>query len=179
MSKTVVSKRYASALFEIAKETKMLDQFEDDLKTVKEVFKQNPKLMVLLQHPKLDMTKKKELVKEGFGTLTAPVLNTFYLLVERHRTESIPEVADEFAKLANEARGTEEAVVYSVRLLSETELSELSAAFAKKIGKTSLRLKNVIDQTLIGGVKLKIGNRIFDGSVSGKLARIEKQLVTK
>lgn len=157
----------------------MFDQFEDDLMTVKEVFTQNPTLMVLLQHPKMDMQKKKELVKEGFGSLSSQVLNTVYLLVDRHRTDIIPAVADEFAVLANQVRGTEDAIVYSVRLLNETELNELSAAFAKRIGKTSLRLKNVIDQTLIGGIKLKIGNRIFDGSVSGKLARIEKQLVIK
>ncbi|MGD6816542.1 F0F1 ATP synthase subunit delta [Metabacillus sp. 84] len=179
MSNPAVSKRYASALFEIAKETKMLDQFEDDLMTVKEVFRQNPKLMALLQHPKMDLRKKKDLIKEGFSSLTSQVLNTFCILVERHRTDSIPEIADEFAKLANDARGTENAIVYSVRLLSEQELSELSASFAGRIGKTALKLHNVIDQTLIGGVKLRIGNRIYDGSVSGKLARIEKQLVTK
>jgi F-type H+-transporting ATPase subunit delta len=91
----------------------------------------------------------------------------------------IPELADHFVKLANDERGTEDAIVYSVRLLDQDELTALSDTFAKKIGKTSLRLRNVIDQNLIGGVKLRIGNRIYDGSISGKLERIERQLVAK
>ncbi|MBD1383473.1 F0F1 ATP synthase subunit delta [Metabacillus arenae] len=179
MSREVVGKRYALALFQIAKEKQSLDQFEEDLLVVKEVFGQNRDFLEVLIHPKVTLEQKKFIVREAFSKLSPQILYTLLLLVERHRISVIADLADHFVQLSNEARGTEDATVYSVRPLKDEELSALSAVFAAKIGKRSLRLQNEIDKNLIGGVKLRIGNRIYDGSVSGKLERIERQLVTK
>jgi F-type H+-transporting ATPase subunit delta len=179
MSKEIVAARYALALFQIANETNTIDQVEEELILVQTVTKDNPELLNVLTHPKVLLEKKKSILSEAFASLSQPVLNTLLILVERQRINVIPELAGHFMKLANEKRGTEDATVYSVRLLKQDELSALSDTFAKKIGKTSLRLRNVIDQDLIGGVKLRIGNRIYDGSISGKLERIERQLVAK
>ncbi|MFY4775241.1 F0F1 ATP synthase subunit delta [Metabacillus sp. RGM 3146] len=180
MSNEIVAKRYASALFQIALEQESLQAFEEDLKVVKQVFRSNPKLIAMLNHPKISVNEKKSLVQSGFASLLNPaVLNTLSLLVDRNRIDVINEMADEFTRLSNEKSGTEDGIVYSVRILSNEELNELSVAFAKKIGKKALRLENVIDQSLVGGVKIRMGNRIYDGSISGKLERIERTLVKR
>lgn len=179
MSKEIVADRYALALFQIAKENNTIDQFEQELLVIQKVTLDNPELLNVLKHPKVLLEKKKSMIGEAFASLSQPVLNTLLILVERQRISVIPQLAEHFVKLANDERGTEDATVYSVRLLSQDELTALSDTFAKKIGKSSLRLKNVIDQNLVGGVKLRIGNRIYDGSISGKLERIERQLVAK
>lgn len=88
----------------------------------------------------------------------------------------MPDLTDEFIKLANEARQTEDAIVYSVKPLTDAEISSLSQVFANKAGVASLRIRNEVQTDLIGGIKVRIGNRIFDGGVSGKLQRIERQL---
>jgi F-type H+-transporting ATPase subunit delta len=67
--------------------------------------------------------------------------------------------------------------VYSTRPLTEAEQQALSATFAAKVGKQSLRIENIVDTNLLGGIKLRIGNRIFDGSLRGKLERLERQLL--
>lgn len=177
MSNGMVAKRYAVALFQLAKEQNVIDQIENELLVVKEVFTTNQELIDVLNHPKVTNEAKKSIVKEAFGSLSQQVVNTLYLLVDRHRVDVVTEIVNHFVQSANEVRGTEDAIVYSVRPLSDTELSAISTSFAKKIGKNSLRLQNVVDAKLIGGVKLRIGNRIYDGSVSGKLERIERQLV--
>lgn len=177
MSKGIVAKRYAVALFQLAKEQNVIDQIENELLVVKEVFTMNQELINVFNHPKVTNEAKKSIIKEAFSGLSQQVVNTLYLLVDRHRVDVVTEIVDYFVQSANEARGTEDAIVYSVRPLSDSELSAISASFAKKIGKTSLRLQNVVDSKLIGGVKLRIGNRIYDGSISGKLERIERQLV--
>ncbi|WP_226671454.1 F0F1 ATP synthase subunit delta [Metabacillus litoralis] len=177
MSKGIVAKRYAVALFQLAQEQNAIDQIESELQVVKEVFTTNQDLVDVLSHPKVTNEMKKSIVKEAFTNLSQQVVNTLLLLVDRHRVDVVTEVVSHFVDQANEFRGTEDAIVYSIRPLSETELSSISSSFAKKIGKKSLRLQNVIDTKLIGGVKLRIGNRIYDGSVSGKLERIERQLV--
>jgi F-type H+-transporting ATPase subunit delta len=177
MSKEIATKRYALALFQIAKEQNLLDQFEDELRAVKKVFEENTDLRKVFMNPKVDLSKKKAIVQEAFASLSTYVKNTLLLLLDRHRENIVADMADEFIQLANETRGVAEAKVYSVRPLTDDEIRALSEAFAKKVGKESLRIENIIDQTLIGGVKLRIGNRIFDGSVRGKLERLERELI--
>lgn len=179
MSNGTVAKRYAIALFQVAKEQNVLDQVEQELLAVKAVFTENSQLISVLNHPKVTKEKKKLLVKESFSKLSSPVLNTLLILIDRHRQASILSVVDFFTEAANDARGIADAKVYSVRELTEDEKNALSEAFAKKVGKSTLRIQNIVDKNIIGGVKLRIGNRIYDGSVSGKLARIERELLTK
>ena len=62
-------------------------------------------------------------------------------------------------------------------LLTEEETKAISTTFAKKLGKKDLRIENIVDSNLLGGIKLRIGNRIYDGSLQGKLERLERQLL--
>jgi F-type H+-transporting ATPase subunit delta len=179
MSKGTVAKRYAIALFQVAQEQNLLEQIEQELLAVKAVFTENDKLLSVLNHPKVSKATKKSLVKESFANVSAPVLNTLLILIDRHRQSVIPDVADLFIEEANNARGIADAKVYSVRPLSDEEKTSLSQTFAKKVGKVALRVENIVDPSILGGVKLRIGNRIYDGSVSGKLARVERELLNK
>jgi F-type H+-transporting ATPase subunit delta len=177
MSNTAVAKRYALALFEIAKEQNSLETIEQELRVVKSIFIENNEINTLLETPKIPLDKKKEIVKEAFITASPSVLNTLLLLTDRHRSGEIVAVVDAFIDLANEERGIAEATVYSVRPLSDDEKEALSSSFAKKVGKQSLRIENVTDDSLLGGIRVQIGNRIFDGSLVGKLNRLERELI--
>ncbi|MFS0862973.1 F0F1 ATP synthase subunit delta [Fredinandcohnia sp. 179-A 10B2 NHS] len=177
MSKGIVAKRYAVALFQVAKEQNALDQFEEEIRTVKQVFSNNEDFQNVLKNPKLTVESKKSIVTEAFAGFSQMTLNTLYILIDRHREDIIADVADEFVALVNDEKGIAEATVYSVRPLTKDEETGLSTVFASKIGKRSLRIQNVVDSSLIGGVKLRIGNRIYDGSVKGKLERLERELI--
>lgn len=178
MSQSAVANRYAVALFQLAKEQNLLEQLENELTVVKEVVEQNPQFMVLLKQPKISKEAKKALVKDAFNGVTGTVLNLMFLLIDRKREDILNEVVEEYFDLANDARGIAQAKVYSVRALSKEEEEALSDVFAKKVGKSELRIINIVDQSLVGGVKLRIGNTIYDGSVKGKLERIERQLLS-
>ncbi|WP_449620810.1 F0F1 ATP synthase subunit delta [Robertmurraya sp. Marseille-Q9965] len=178
MSSSGVAKRYASALFQLSKEHNLLDQMEAELRVVKEVLVDNAELNAVLKSPKLPIEKKKEILKNAFLQVNTFVLNTLMLLIDRHRVDEITAVADEFIQLANDDRGIAEAQVYTIRPLTDEERDALSSTFAKKVGKTSLRINNIVDSNLLGGVKVRIGNRIFDGSLSGKLERLERTLLS-
>jgi F-type H+-transporting ATPase subunit delta len=178
MSNTLVAKRYASALFQIANEQQILGQVEEDLRVVKEVLEYNSDLKAVLKSSKLTIDKKKEIVKNAFASVNVFVLNTVLVLIDRHREDQIVEVTDQFLELANEAMGIAEAEVYSARELTDAEREALSATFAAKIGKKSLRIENIVDSNLLGGIRLRIGNRIYDGSLRGKLDRLERKLLS-
>jgi F-type H+-transporting ATPase subunit delta len=78
--------------------------------------------------------------------------------------------------LANGAKGIAEATVYSVRALSDAELEKLAQTFAKRLNKNAVKLENKVDPSIIGGVKIRMGNTIYDGSLSAKLKRIERNI---
>jgi F-type H+-transporting ATPase subunit delta len=178
MSNSIVAKRYASALFQIAKEQKILTAVEEELRVVREVLQYNNELKVVLKSSKLTIEKKKEILKAAFATVNVYILNTLLLLIDRHRENEMVEVVNQFIHLANEEMGIAEAKVYSVRPLTDSEREAISSVFAAKIGKKSLQIENFVDSDLLGGIVLRIGNRIYDGSLRGKLNRLERKLLT-
>ncbi|WP_058308696.1 F0F1 ATP synthase subunit delta [Gracilibacillus massiliensis] len=178
MSNTNVAKRYAEALFRIAVEKETLDFLETELTTVKEVFQTNQQFLQFLQHPKVDADKKKQLLNEAFAGFSKDVLHTLSLLVDRHNESIVPEVVDHFITFANEANGVKQATVYSVHALSDAEKQEITNVFTKKWNVKQLKINNKVDPEIIGGVKIKVDNTIYDGSIKGKLDRLERKIVT-
>ncbi|MDN3018077.1 F0F1 ATP synthase subunit delta [Paenibacillus sp. BSR1-1] len=178
MSNSMVAKRYASALFQISKEQQILSNVEEELRVVREVLDYNADLKAVLKSSKLTNENKKEIIRNAFSTVNAYVLNTLMILIDRHREDEIVEVVNQFIELANEEMGIAEAKVYSIRPLTEAEREAVSTTFAEKIGKKSLRIENIVDSDLLGGIKLRIGNRIYDGSLRGKLNRLERKLLS-
>lgn len=172
-----VAERYALALFQVAQKHGTSLEVEQDLREVKKVFKMTPELYNLIVSPKLSADKRTNLINEVFIGANPFVLNTFQLMAERKRMDEVGSLADEFIALSNNAQGIEDAKVYSTRPLTEEERVSISTVFANKIGKQSLRIENIIDPSLIGGLRLQIGNRIYDSSVSTKLARLQRQLI--
>ena len=178
MSNSMVAKRYALALFQIAKETQALGVIEEELRVVKEVVQYNPDLKAILNSSKLSIVEKKEIIKTAFTTVNVNVVNTLLILIDRHREDEIVNVANEFLELANDEMGIAEAQVYSTRELTVAEREAISAVFAAKVGKKSLKIENIVDSHLLGGIRLRIGNRIYDGSLRGKLDRLERKLLS-
>ena len=177
MSDLAVAKRYAVALFQLAKEQNLLDQIEEELRTVKEVFTKDHELLDFLEHPKVTAGAKRDMITNAFSGLSTFVQNTLKLMADRHRSDVITAMTDEFIELANEEKSVADATIYSVRPLTTAETETVSTTFAAKIGKRTLRITNITDSNVLGGIKIRIGNRIYDGTVSGKLERLSKQLL--
>lgn len=177
MSQSVVAKRYALALFELAQQNGQTVSVQDDLRELKKVFQDNEELGQLLGSPKLTVAKKKELLSQLFNGVQPLVMNTLQLLLDKKRIDEIINLIDDYNEFANDAAGVAEAKVYSTRPLTEEESQSISTAFAQKVGKQSLRIENIIDPSLIGGIRLQIGNRIYDSSVSAKLERLKRDLI--
>ena len=177
MSQSVVAKRYASGLFELSQQHGQTASIQEEIQELKKAFRDNKDLGELLGSPKLSLAKKKELIATIFQGVNQIIVNTFYVLLDAKRIDVVDHVFNEFLDLANDAAGIAEAKVYSTRPLTEQETNSLSAAFAKKVGKQSLRIENIIDPSLIGGVRLQIGNQIYDSSVSTKLNKLQRKLI--
>ncbi|RSL31812.1 F0F1 ATP synthase subunit delta [Salibacterium salarium] len=170
--------RYAVALFELSKEKGVLDQTRSELEVVKQVFTDNEEFHELLGHPMVSKEKKQSLIRESFSALSDIVQHTLLLLLEKKRIDTVYQIVEKFEELADEEQKIGHATVYTVKPLSEAEHEKISQTFAEKTGKETLHIKNEIDSELIGGMKVHIGDIIFDGSVKGQLNRLERNLVS-
>lgn len=177
MSNSDVANRYALALFELAKEHGQIDSIQGELQELKKVFRTNIELEQLLNNPRLSMAKKKELLATLFNGMNPLIQNTLFVMLEKNRLNETVNVVDEFIEFANETAGVADAKVFSTRALTQEESNNISVAFASKVGRRSLRIENIIDPNLIGGFRLQIGNRIYDGSLSGKLEQLKRNLI--
>ncbi|WP_391207508.1 F0F1 ATP synthase subunit delta [Psychrobacillus sp. L4] len=177
MSNSTAAKRYAIALFELAQQKNELRSVEEDLRELKIVWNTNKELNTLFTSPKLSLDKKKELIRQIFTTANPIVINTLLVLIDKKRLGEVGNIINEFMTLSNEAQGVADAKVYSTRALTEEERTNISIAFAKNVGKQSLRIENIVDPSIIGGIRVQIGNRIYDSSLITKLDRLKRNLI--
>src|SRR5699024_4385742 len=160
--------------FEVASEKKQVDTVERELQVLKQAIDENPAFLRFLEHPHItkDMKKKEieTIFKDGISEIT---LNFFHLLIDKNRVDIMAVVPQFFVDRANELRGLVDAVVTSVKPLSEDEKEGLNQSFKRLLNK-EIRIQNQVDESIKGGVVVRIGDRLYDGSVAGRLNRIQQ-----
>ncbi|MFC3772132.1 F0F1 ATP synthase subunit delta [Paenibacillus sp. GCM10012303] len=177
MSKeTILAKRYAKALFEVARERGKVSDVEQEIQVIAGALDANPEYVKLLEHPNIDASVKTSMLKQVFeGKVSEELLNTLQLLLQRGRESVIRDLAVQYSLIANDALGQAQAKVYTPLPLSAEESDKIAAAFGQVVGKT-IRVENIVEPSLLGGLQVRIGDRLYDGSLSGKLQRMEKTL---
>ena len=171
-----VAKRYAAALFAVANRNGILDAVASDLELIHKRMTDVPYLRAILMEPLVSDTRKNSIADEAFGDrVTASSLNFLKLLIRKRREELVEECAREFRVLLAAHANTADAEVSSVVPLTPDQTARLTEKLQVLTGKT-IRLTASIDLALVGGVVVRIGDLIMDGSVRGKLERLERQL---
>lgn len=175
MAGRVYAKRYSQAVFNIALETKELDRWQTDLRKIADLGR-DATFIAFLESPRFHFDDKARLLSERLGDVNPLALNLAYLLVTRDRLGIIGDIADEYQRLLDSYRGIEQAeVIATVPLDDEDRLrlaERLGAAVNKKV-----MLKAEVDTSLIGGIVVRIGGKLLDGSTRSKLAALKRELM--
>ena len=175
----VVAKRYAKALFELAQQQQSVAAVESQLKLVVEAVQSDAEIGKFLASPNIESGKKLTLLKQALGNhVSELVLDILTLLIARRRQGLLAEMYEAYTRVAAEELGQARATVYTAQELSESELKAVEAQFSLLLGKVVLA-EQVLQPTLLGGIQVRIGDRLYDGSLSGKLSRLEKSLKFK
>ncbi|MFY0544227.1 F0F1 ATP synthase subunit delta [Brevibacillus sp. H7] len=171
-----VAKRYARALFEVASERGKIDQIETELNTVVDAVNQNAELSKILLHPRLSSEAKKELANELFQAHVSEEIKNFLgVVIENGRESDLANILTSYVQLANESRGIADAIVTSAMPLTGDELATLADKFGKMLNK-KLRIQTVVDASILGGCIVRIGDRLYDGSIKTKLEHFAHQI---
>jgi len=174
-----VVKRYAAALFSQAQAAGTVDLVESDLGLVTYTLDTVPRLREALFSPLIPASKKREIVTQVFRSkIHELTLFYLYLLIDKRREELIGQTEAEFIHLANEARGVTIARVKSAVELTEQELTSLREKLSAHTGR-QVDLQLEIDESIIAGVVVRIGDTVIDGSIAGFLDRLREQLLTR
>jgi len=180
MTGKVYPKRYSRAVFEIALERKELDRWQSDLRKLASLVK-DAALFALLQDPELHFDNKARVLSERLGDVNPLALKLVSLLVARGRLDMIGDIADEYQRLVDNYRGIEGAeiaeIITAIPLDDEDKL-RLAQRLTDIVGKPIV-LKPEVDSSLIGGVIIRIGDKLLDGSTRSKLVALKKELTGK
>lgn len=171
-----VSRVYGQALYDAAVEMEKVDEIQQETEQIHIIFQMEKEFYEILTDPSLSVARKKELIKNVFeGRVSKETESFLYILVDKGRLHNYGDILKEFDKLKNEAEGFGEGVIYSARLLNEEQLQKLEAETGKLLGK-KMRLKNLIDESLIGGVKIITEGKIIDASIRNRLDRLYTEI---
>ncbi|WCN38060.1 F0F1 ATP synthase subunit delta [Aneurinibacillus uraniidurans] len=173
---SAVAKRYARALFEVASENQTIDTTETELNQITDIIAQDAEFRAILTHPKITAAEKTDMLNTLFaGKVSETTLVFLGLVINRGREESFSDIAQNFTELANEVRGYADAIVTTAKSLTEEEAQAIAAQFGAKLNK-KLRVTTKVDPSIIGGMMVRIGDRMYDGSIKGKLSRFTQQI---
>ncbi len=169
-SATDVGARYAQALFDLATETDTLLIVEADLKSLEAMRAASPDLRVLLSSPKFSAEDKAKglaavAAKAALSDTTRKFLG---LLAANRRTLALEGIIKAFHRLVAASRGTVSAQVVTAVPLTEAQAAGLAAALRTALGKDP-QIETSVDPAILGGVKVRVGSRLYDASLKSKL----------
>lgn len=176
MLRGAVGARYAEALYEIAKREKAVDTIEQELQAVDAIIRENRDLQKILYHPRVTPEDKKSLLSDLLsGKISAVTMEFLKLLVERQREQFLSDIVSYYTNLANKARNVAEAGVSSAVDLTAEEKQLLADLLNKLTGK-KVETSYKVDPSLIGGIVVRIGDRVIDGSIRTRLTTLREHL---
>lgn len=172
----LVSKTYSEALFEVALEEGMIDRFLDEINFVADSLKEFPEFQNIIKSPTINKNEKKNIISDVFKEkLSQEMLNFLKIIIDKSRGNSIEAIREDFKAKVNNHKGIVDAVAITAIPMSKEDSDKLINKLSGITGKT-INLTNEIDKSIIGGVMVKIGDKVIDGTLKGKLDNIKEEL---
>ena len=168
-------RRYAEAAFQLATRDDSIETWRHELEEAAATT--DGELMAVLANPALPLDERIDVANRVFAKLSQPVRNIIFLLVRRHRIEQLPRVVAEFIRLDERRQGIVHANATSAAPLTDLEVKALTARLEQMTG-GRIALETDVDDSLLGGLIVRVGDRPIDGSVRGRLERLRNQLAS-
>ena len=172
----VIADRYAQALFEVGEETQTTSELYQELKQLVDILNENKDLYNFLKSPLIGREDKKNVMKNIFENQLSKNMNNFLkIVIDKDRISTIGNIQESYKNLLNDKNNILEGTVITAVGLNEKEIKDLEKNLSTKYNK-NVTLTNVVDETILGGVLVKLGNEEIDGTVKTRLSKMKKQL---
>lgn len=170
----VIAKKYARALFKAAKESNNIEKYYKELIDIEEILK-NKDVYKIFVNRSIYLKQKMNFIDEILNGFDKEVVNFIKLIISKHRELIFDEIFDEYTKMYMDYNGIINVTLVSAHPLDANVTNNirnrLESNFKKKVN-----INHMIDQSILGGLKIIIGNKVIDGSIKGKLDTLLKNL---
>jgi F-type H+-transporting ATPase subunit delta len=173
--RTTAARRYAEAAFELAERDDTFDEWAAGLDLAAAAVS-DPKVGAFLDSPAVPLEARLAAIERMLSSAPDGVARLAKLLARRRATDRLIPIAAEFQRLLNKRQGIVEAIVTSAQPLSDDETEAVRAKVEQMTDRT-VTLRVAVDETLIGGLTVRIGDTLHDASVRGRLERLRAQLI--
>lgn len=173
-----LTSRYAQALFSLKRDSNQVEEAQKEVRELVKIIKDNRAFLNLLNAPFIEKEERIKMVDKVFISIDEEIKNLIKVVVENNRALYLLQIFEDFNSFANEYRGVKEGLVYSAMEISEKEINKITIAISE-IEKCPIELKNIIDPSLIGGVKVVINDHIYDGTIKHHIENMKLTLLKK
>ncbi len=176
MRDETVSRNYARALFELARRHEGVEAYEEGIEAVARLLEENSEFRLFVETPRIADGPKKEVLRKAFeGAIPRPLLNFLLITIDKRRQRLLREIAREFHGLVDEHVGRTHVEVTVARALDEEAVEELKRRLSEQMGREAIPHVRVKPE-ILGGVVLRTGDTIFDGSLRRRLEGMRRRL---
>ncbi len=173
----LVSKTYGDALFQVAKEENKIDLFYENAVALGDVFDVQSDLTKVMAQPKIVKSEKIKMVEDIFaGKIEKEIIGLLNLLIEKGHSAEIGSVFAYFIECVKEEQGIGVAYVTSAVELRHEQKQDVEKKLLETTKYTSFEMQYAVDQKLIGGMIIRIGDRVVDSSIKTKIYGLSKEL---
>ena len=174
MASRVYAKRYAQAVFEIARETGELDGWQSDLNKIASLG-EDAEFAAVMESPPVHFEDKARLLRERLVDVGPLALNLVYLLVVKGRLSIAGDIADGYRRLLDSHRGIERVEVTTAIPLDDEDKLRLAERLGAAVGK-KIMLRSEVDTSVMGGIVVRVGDKLIDGSTRSKLLALKREM---
>ncbi|PUB17532.1 F0F1 ATP synthase subunit delta [Yoonia sediminilitoris] len=174
---TGIASRYATAMFELAKEGESIKALESDVAALETAMSESADLRTLLNSPLYSREEQSAAITAIAGKmgLSATTSNVLALLASKRRLFVMPQLLSVLKDMLAEERGEVTAEVTTAKALTKAQAEKLSKALKAQVGKT-ITIKETVDASIIGGLIVKVGSKMIDTSIASKLNALQNTM---
>ncbi|MCD8204017.1 MAG: F0F1 ATP synthase subunit delta [Coprobacillus sp.] len=171
-----LTKRYAEGLYSLVQDEADFLSYKEEASMLINIFSENEDYVYTLNSAFLSKEEKVKLINETLKGFHPYMISFISVISDNHRINEVIDILYDFISLINEKIGVKEGLIYSSEPLSEEEIRQVEDSISKR-ERRKVELKNLIDTTLIGGVKVLIGDKVYDGTIKNKLENLKTTLL--
>lgn len=176
MNESIISVRYTKAIFSVAKEKGAMEQVKDDMNEIFSLMGESQELQSLFQNPVLKPSKKEELVRQLFKSFNPYTLSFISLLIKNRREEYLHDISRNFIDMYRKYKGIESGIITTAIAIPATMLENIKKLINASV-KKEVDLNTKVDEKIIGGIIIQIGDKQYDASVKSGLGKIKRKLL--
>ena len=171
-----IASRYGLALFSLALDKNKVLDWQAEVKELMSILKENTGFIMILGSSFKSLEERQQILEKTLVGVDKDIIALIKVVMENNRTNSLLDILESFNSYCNEYRGVSEGYIYSTLKLEQKVINQIETKISK-MEHNKVELKNVIDPSLIGGVKIVIHDRIYDGSIKHQIEMMRSDLL--